>query len=1088
MIIRGKDRHGGIKEYLEKGQAKDRHFSRDELDSRLILNGNLNLLDQIIEGIPDSQNNRYFHMTLSFKEDYLPEETLQAIDKEFREFISQGYGDNEIYIYSEAHLPKIKNYLDKKSKLIERKPHIHVVIPQINLLTGKELWLNYKWMQSYRDSFQEYINQKYGLASPKDNRREFNQYHEIISRYKGDIFNGRNVEIKSKILEDMLARNINNLSSFNAYLQNELKAQVKYVNGKESNYFSILLPGEIKHTRLKDSVFAPEFIVASNEEKQEHLNNIKHNSLNYIDIGEGRVVDQDYLAKLDEWRKVKALEQKYWRENFSKRDKLKYQLMDQIQQEQFLNKKAQKFYTKYGVDYEQQITTGNGEFRASLDEYYRAIKLNLEHAQSILEQSGIIVERIVGTEIDADTVRQAARQARNRRRDTERMSEHSAGTDTNGRQTGYDNRASEPLDIDKSFRSNRTNQASTRCSSILEHLDMNIENDEWIRNSKNINQVKDTLEANTVLELASKTHGVIPEKYMVIKNKTGEDRIVCGNRQYNVVDFVFKELNLSWEETKDLLSIANKMQKDVNRSRGYSLLNPGYLWDGYNQWLNKKRSEKSGNKLEISNELKQQLNSSNKKYKNELHELYKLYKKHPLELAIAKQELLKNKKLRDHNIRAEADHNRRKVNSQPFLYREYLRELAEAGDGKALAELRRLSLDYEDKQFQGRIQAFRYYEYRMKLPMQIDIWGTKTYSIGDKEIIRDYGHKIDIVNTDKNSIGYAVELARKKWGNKIELNGGEEFRKLFVEHCINHKIDIQFLDKYSNEYSSTAKALKEAELNQKTSSEPILFKDQILVDVITDGTQVKVILADKNSLQTQELTGSHLKSLDKLPRGALIDFMIKETNQDKHILTKVTDINYLRSKNKQDNWYSVIEPQKDGKVICQIGSQPLVVACNKELIPGDKVKVKLHIVDQSLLVAASKVEVLPKHQEFKQMLLKTDAEKAFNSSTSGNPQNEFKTYGRYIKSGRALNKFYNKESFYILIQAEDGKLKQIWNSKLEPLVNDYLSNNPSNQRYIAITKFQSEFKIIPIGQNLAERMTNITQAKSAPDQEQRMPE
>ena len=37
MLIRIRGYHDGIKEYLEKGQKKDREFNRDEMDERVVL-------------------------------------------------------------------------------------------------------------------------------------------------------------------------------------------------------------------------------------------------------------------------------------------------------------------------------------------------------------------------------------------------------------------------------------------------------------------------------------------------------------------------------------------------------------------------------------------------------------------------------------------------------------------------------------------------------------------------------------------------------------------------------------------------------------------------------------------------------------------------------------------------------------------------------------------------------------------------------------------------------------------------------------------------------------------------------------------
>ena len=66
MLIRFRGYNDGIKEYLEKGQKKDRKFNRDEMDDRVILAGDLDLTNQIIQSI-ETDSERYRNIKLSFK-------------------------------------------------------------------------------------------------------------------------------------------------------------------------------------------------------------------------------------------------------------------------------------------------------------------------------------------------------------------------------------------------------------------------------------------------------------------------------------------------------------------------------------------------------------------------------------------------------------------------------------------------------------------------------------------------------------------------------------------------------------------------------------------------------------------------------------------------------------------------------------------------------------------------------------------------------------------------------------------------------------------------------------------------------------
>ncbi|MCQ4438591.1 hypothetical protein NO135_26640, partial [Clostridioides difficile] len=56
----------------------------------------------------------------------------------FKAFVFAAYRPDELNFYAEAHLPRVKCYVDEQSgKLVERKPHIHVVIPKLNLISGQ---------------------------------------------------------------------------------------------------------------------------------------------------------------------------------------------------------------------------------------------------------------------------------------------------------------------------------------------------------------------------------------------------------------------------------------------------------------------------------------------------------------------------------------------------------------------------------------------------------------------------------------------------------------------------------------------------------------------------------------------------------------------------------------------------------------------------------------------------------------------------------------------------------------------------------------------------------------------------------------
>lgn len=269
----------GIKEYFENGKKQGRELHRDEIDQRIILEGDLDICTRIIES-RETDAERYDHITISFKEKDISPETLRAIIADFKAFAHSTYTEDELYIYAEAHMPKTAteekwNPETKKYETVERFPHIHIVVPKTNVLTGERLSIFEKLnlcygtkdrTDSFADAFQESINEKYGLESPKDNRRaEFTSQADIISRIKEDEFKGRNRESLKMIRDLMIDQCIESTEAFRAML--EKLGEVKEADGKNGPYLKIKLPGEQKYIRLEDHQFSSGFISNTMAEK-----------------------------------------------------------------------------------------------------------------------------------------------------------------------------------------------------------------------------------------------------------------------------------------------------------------------------------------------------------------------------------------------------------------------------------------------------------------------------------------------------------------------------------------------------------------------------------------------------------------------------------------------------------------------------------------------------------------------------------------------------------------------------------------------------------------------------------------------------
>lgn len=362
MLIRVSGGEEGIKEYLEEGHKQGREFSRDELDERVILAGDLDFTHEIINRM-ERGHDRYLHITLSFKEDEIQEETLRDIAEDFRKFMFSAYQDDEYNFYAEAHLPKIKSYEHQRTgETVERKPHIHIVVPKINLRSGGALNPVGLLERSERhfDACQEHINNKYGLASPKDNRRvHFTDASDMIQRYRDDNFAGKYKELKKSILTAVMERDITSYQEFGKLVEEYGATKIRNA-GSDTAYFNVKPEGSAKGVNLKDYPFSREFIELPGEQKQKILS--AEVQREYEIQGQARKDKGNIDAALKDWHQFRAKEIKYLNSGNKKLYRA-YRQASADDRAKMLDQLATKFYTRYPEpNFQSERFTGKNPF------------------------------------------------------------------------------------------------------------------------------------------------------------------------------------------------------------------------------------------------------------------------------------------------------------------------------------------------------------------------------------------------------------------------------------------------------------------------------------------------------------------------------------------------------------------------------------------------------------------------------------------------------------------------------------------------------------------------------------------------------
>lgn len=821
MLIRITGGSEGIAEYLVNGQKQDRELTRAELDERVILDGDLELTDTIIKGM-EKEGERYLHITIAFKEDALDAETLKSITSDFRQFAMSAYDSDEFNFYAEAHLPKIKSYINRQTgELIERKPHIHIVIPEKNLLSGQNLnpFGRVEKQVKFLEAFQEHTNSKYGLASPKDNRRtEFTSESEIISRYKGDLFQGKTKELKERILSDVLDRKIKDYDSFKSLLA-EHGATRSRNPGKAGEYQNIKPADQAKGINLKDYVFSREFIEKPEAEKQRFLS--EEGRMKYESQQAGRVSAPELVTRLKEWHEVRAPELKYINSG-SRKQYTAYRNAERDDKRAILAERAERFYTKH------QAYRAPGALKTFNQKEPRNERPDYEHGSAEQERAGHRAAAL--HQSDLEKSRRAAppgtvASVRNlsgvgmvqHQRSTQVLLHPDAPDRVGGtgaadsemrraragdsRAPGESERVTGKRDADnltgQLAADHSERKAQTNAATVAEFA-----------------QIKRELDARRLLAHLSKTHGVIVEKYEVTKAKDGGDRIKAGGRNLNVSDFLTQEMRLSFTGAAPILRTVYAAQagREVTEARPAPRQE---LWSAY------RKAQPDQAKQKASEWDAQRLNERERRaeirtaYQAERRAIQSDKRKSPTERKAALSIAGMGRVSADMGLREAVSIERgqlKEKHSQPqqARYRAFLKERAGQGDEAALAELRRQRDTAETPGglniIEGSAKAKRNEQttpIARSLAYSVDHGGNVTYyadATKRRALIVDSGQRVTVAAVqDSQAVEAGLRLAAQKFGPNLQITGSDEFKRQVIEAALKTGRHVEFDNKAMNE-------------------------------------------------------------------------------------------------------------------------------------------------------------------------------------------------------------------------------------------------------------------------------------------------
>lgn len=793
MLIRQSGANDGIKDYLLHGIKNGRDFSRDELDERIVLSGNLDIIDAIVKAMPTTTNERYNHYTLSFAEDHISPELAREIALEFKSFALSAYRDDEVCYYAEMHNPRIKSYTNKATgELVERKPHIHIVVPKMNLASGT--YLNpfglLKQNIKFMDAFQEHINLKHNLVSPKDRRRtSLVDGGDMLSRYKADLFNPGSKEVKAQLLSLIIERNVKSTEELSQVAAELGEVKVRNV-GKGNAYLNVKLKGAPKGVNLKDYPFSNNFLALPLSEKIRQVEQGGGAAHSYKSGAEPKKSVSELNEILTQWHSTRAREIRFVGASVYK----SYKSATPTGQADMLIELERKFYQKYKGEF--NVGNERNVPNSSDQRGGRQIPPQKRGNLRWLSKWEMVRKREEDEMLLQNDVRDNLANGGDRGRDdVRRVSGRDEGTGAGGV-------VSEP-------------------QQLLANLEHNVE-DALKNDQLNIKEIRLNLDAARLLAAVAHSHGVDTRKYAISKGKDGADRIVCGKRRHTVNDFLTKELHLGWKDAEQILRKQYDNQKSSEPFVRPILTPKSELWREYQLWVKNHESERSeawAMQREGAEKRRTVLRSEFKRSKAAIWSDRSLTRQQKR----AKVSVINMKKvIAEKELAVRIDKECQALNKKWMFmskdrYYTFLQEEAERGNEAALAELRRVTPD-PNSRYDGdysNVSGAPNEEQEPTLVKDRDYHvrrnGDVHYKVNGHPALVDAGKWVRVItDSDDDTVELAIRLALEKNHFKpLNITGSESFKNKVAEVVAKRGIRAQFDDPAMNDRVAALKVESE---------------------------------------------------------------------------------------------------------------------------------------------------------------------------------------------------------------------------------------------------------------------------------------
>lgn len=852
MLIRFSGGSGGFGNYMERGRKAGRVEDRDQLDRRVVLSGDLDQFERIVDGIEDGYSinkktgvpvlaNKYLHITLSFAEDHVPDEVMRKIVQDFKRMACAGFRDpEELYIYAEAHVPRIKQGIDERSgELHDRLTHIHIAIPLRNMVTGtrEEIFgmhgslkhladgrvevsdesLRVKWI----DAFQEDTNQRYGLKSPKDSPRNIGGKGEILQRQKGDEFPAVANAKEIKLWAAGLAETSRDYGSFRDQLS--VHGEVLRRNKDTENEYLWFKPeGAKSGFNLRENGFRPAYFDAPVGSR---MSLTEPKAKEYLDVsaragGEGLEAGRKtkYGAIMDDWKRYGALEMRF-AGAYGRRDR--YGITNDMTPEEklaILEVREAKFYKKHAEKFNLLENENGRGFRPrgfqSAGQHYDG---RHGSGRSVGDFNGAAGRALAGGRADrrgdgTEPVIQPLPELRQSRAGDGRSSAdslvlsgdvpghqgsdyemHRLGGRADRNQGGSKEQGQgliarlKPVALDAAALASEA--SSSEVGQMVRDLTDRIQQEEAQGRTA---EIKKGLQPERLLASLADSHRLNTKLY-----KVEGQNIVAGTRSLTINDFLTKEMHLPWPQAEAILhqNWEQQQRNEPYQAPEQASLTDKQLWGAFREWKTQRVADNKREYREIQDRKTASLSEIRQQGKADRKEIREQGGK-GREAFLQRTEAISRQRMTqvfaEAAVMRQANAEREATYQNRLGFQDFLIERSNQGDQVALNRLRKMSPDFE---LDGNKTAGQPKKDIAPMPIEniqsvVDRRGTVSYFTKQGEfVLADSKDSVVTRNESKEILQLQLDFSIKKFGyENLKLNGTDTF----VDSMIRMAADKRF--------------------------------------------------------------------------------------------------------------------------------------------------------------------------------------------------------------------------------------------------------------------------------------------------------